>query len=344
MHTKQRFQNNYDFLRVFAAFCIIFFHSFALLNKLSAEPLEKISNGRINFSFIGLNIFFCISGYLIAKSASTSPTLKNYLWKRLIRIQPLLIVLCVLTVFLLGPVFTDLSIVGYFLNGHSWSYFRNIVPVFGIQFSLPGVFTKNIAESGVNGALWTLIVEERLYLLMCFLFLFKKQYSWYVAFYILLLNVLFLVNRLYYLGDLVAYFNGRAFYYSLVFLNSSALFILKIKFSKNIFLYAFAGGFLTLTAIIFPAYDFIFVFSFPLLINSIAQIKGVLNYTGKYGDFTYGIYIFSFPVQQMLIAKGIAIESPYLLFLLTLLLVIPMAVISWNSVEERFLRIKKMVK
>jgi peptidoglycan/LPS O-acetylase OafA/YrhL len=344
MHSKQRFQNNYDFLRVFAALAITFFQSFALLNRLPEEPLIKVSNGRINFSFIGLNIFFCISGYLIAKSASTSPTLKNYLWKRLLRIQPLLIVTCICTVFLLGPLFTDLSASHYFLNVHTWTYFRNILPFFGLQFSLPGVFVKNIAENGVNGSLWTLIVEERLYLLMCFLFLFKKQYSSYVSFYILFLNLIYLFNRFYYSGDLIPYFNTSAFYYSLVFLNSAALFILKIKFSKNLFLFACLSSVGVLAAIMLPAFDFIYLFSFPFFVNSIARIKGITNYAGKYGDFTYGIYIFSFPIQQMFIAKEIALKNPYLLFLLTILIVIPMAILSWNLVEKRFLRLKKIVK
>jgi peptidoglycan/LPS O-acetylase OafA/YrhL len=102
MRLKERFQNNYDFLRIFAAFCIIFFHSFALLGKSAEDPLFQLSGGQVHFSFVGLSIFFCISGYLIAKSAVKSPTVINYFWKRLLRIQPLLLVTCFFTIFLLG--------------------------------------------------------------------------------------------------------------------------------------------------------------------------------------------------------------------------------------------------
>lgn len=344
MQSKQRFQNNYDFLRVFAALCITFFHSFVLINRTSQEPLVMLSGGRINFSFVALNIFFCISGYLIAKSATSSPTLKNYLWKRLLRIQPLLIVVCILTVFFLGPSFTHLTVLNYFLNTHTWSYFRNILPVFGLQFTLPGVFMNNLGDHGVNGSLWTLIVEERLYLLMCFVFLFKKQNSRYIVFYIFFLNAIYLYNRFYYAGDLIPYFNRAAFYYSLVFLNSAALFIMKANFSKNLYLFISISSILVLSAILFEKFDFIYIFSFPVLVNSVAQIKGFTNYAGKYGDFTYGIYVFSFPVQQMLIAEGIAFENPYLLFILTLGIVFPLAVLSWNLIEKRFLRAKKWVK
>src|SRR5690242_8988546 len=90
------------------------------------------------------------------------------------------------TIFLIGPNFTKLPLSQYFLNGNTYAYFRNIMPLFGIQFSLPGVFTE-LYDKGVNGSLWTLIVEERLYLLMTVIFLYKKDKSNYLAFLILLL-------------------------------------------------------------------------------------------------------------------------------------------------------------
>ena len=182
MRLKERFSNNYDFLRIFAALCIIFYHSFALLARDNEDPLNQITNGRVDFSLIGLSIFFCISGYLIAKSAVKSATPVNYLWKRFLRIQPLLIVLSFFTIFFIGPIFTKIPLSEYFLNGNTYAYFRNVMPLFGIQFTLPGVFTE-LYDKGVNGSLWTLIVEERLYLLMTIVFLYKKDKANYLAFF-----------------------------------------------------------------------------------------------------------------------------------------------------------------
>src|SRR6185437_12264726 len=188
MHVKERFQNNFDFLRIFAALSIILFHSFGLLGRMKSDPLSIFTNGRINFSFIGLSIFFCISGYLIAKSAVKSPTVKNYLWKRFLRIQPLLIVLCLLTIFLLGPFFTRFTLKQYFSDIDTYTYFRNVFPFLGIQFTLPGLF-HNLRDNGVNGSLWTLIVEERLYLLMTIIFLYRKDKAWYLFLLIILINI-----------------------------------------------------------------------------------------------------------------------------------------------------------
>jgi peptidoglycan/LPS O-acetylase OafA/YrhL len=341
MHLKERFQNNYDFLRIFAAICIIFFHSFALLGKNNSELFVQFSNKRISFSFIGLSIFFCISGYLIARSVVKSPNIANYLWKRMLRIQPLLIVTCFFTVFLLGPFFTNLSLKEYFSDFQTYSYFRNIFPVFGLQFTLPGVFLHNL-DKGVNGSLWTLIVEERMYLLMTVVFLYRKNKSFYSIILISLLNLFYLVNRYFFYGEMVPYFSGVAFFYSLLFLNSGAIYLLNLRFTKNIFLFAVGGLICFSSAVLFPRFDILYFISLPILINSIAKIRGKLNYAGKYGDFTYGTYVFSFPVQQALITKGVT--NPYYLFLLTILIVLPMAVLSWNIIEKKFLKLKPKVK
>jgi hypothetical protein len=50
-----------------------------------------------------------------------------------------------------------------------------------MQFTLPGVFTHH-ADKGVNGSLWTLIIEERIYILMTLIFLYKKDKSKYFVF------------------------------------------------------------------------------------------------------------------------------------------------------------------
>lgn len=342
MHLKERFQNNYDLLRMFAAFCIIFFHSFALVGKTDLEPLVQLSHARINFSFIGLSIFFCISGCLIAKSAVKSPSLVNYLWKRFLRIQPLLIATCFVTVFFLGPLLTENSIKDYFLNVHTYTYFRNILPVFGIQFTLPGVFVHQLKDKGINGSLWTLIVEERLYLLMTVVFLYRKDKSFYFIFLIALLNLFYLLNRFFFYGEMLPYFSDIAFFYALLFLNSAALYLCNFRFKNKNVLVTIIALIAFLLAVIFPGIDFIYFISLPLLVNAIAKIKGKTNYAGKYGDFTYGTYVFSFPVQQTLISEGIL--NPYLVFILTVVIVLPLAVLSWNLIEKRFLRLRYKVK
>ena len=346
MLLKERLNNNYDFLRVFAALCITLTHSYNLILKNDDEPLMKLTGNRFDFSFIGLSIFFSISGYLITKSAVTSSSFKNYIWKRLLRIQPMLMLVCLISVFLIGPVFSSLNINEYFREKGTYTYLRNIMPLFGIQFTLPQVFTHNIAENGVNGSLWTLIVEERLYLTLGLLFLFKSFDKKILLSIIVILNVLFFLHFVFFNENLIKYLSGNQVFYALIFLNSSAFFLLDVDFSK----YSKSGlvflGIISLLSlsIFLPLEKSIHIILLPFIVIMIAHLKGFTNKAGRYGDFTYGIYAFSFPVQQILISTKIIKDSPLNLFFITLLLVIPIAILTWHLMEKKMLVLKNCIK
>ncbi len=340
---NERFNNNYDFLRIFAATCICFTHSFNLINKDALEPMMLISGGRYDFSFIGLSIFFSISGYLITKSVYTSSSLLSYFWKRFLRIQPLLILVCILSVFVLGPIFTTLPAQEYFENAQAWTYFRNVFPATGIQFVLPGVFANNIHGDGVNGSLWTLIVEERLYLAVSVFFLFKKQKKLFV-FMMLLVNILFVFKSMLFHGAIDQYLAGSHVFYAMIFLNAGAMYQVGIDFKS---LLKNKSAWLALLAIAIslalPLLEFLLVITVPFCIILIAQVSAATNKAGKWGDFTYGVYIFAFPVQQMLIARHLFVQSPYSLFMVTMAIVLPLSALSWHFLEKRCLGYKNLV-
>lgn len=341
---KIRLQNNYDFLRIFAALCIAFTHSFNLLKQNAHEPLVAFSNGRYDFSFIGLNIFFAISGYLITKSACTSASFKNYVWKRFLRIQPLLIVVTLISIIILGPIFTKLSLSAYFKDYHTWTYLRNVFPATGIQFSLPGVFENNIGENGVNGSLWTLILEERLYLLTgVLLFVGRKGKNIFIG-CIALLNLLMLLP-----ANLIGslnhqYIHSSVYYYYIVFLNAGVFYLIGADFgllAKPRFLFPIL--IVSLAILFLPELSVLHAIILPMLILTLARIKGPLNKTGIFGDFTYGIYIFAFPVQQMLIALHNQKLEPWHLFFETIAIIVPLAIISWYALEKKMLSLKDRI-
>lgn len=342
MQIAQSRNNNYDILRVIAALCIIFTHSFDLMGLNKMEPLMTFSNQKNNFSQIGLSIFFAISGYLIAKSADTSSSFKNYIWKRFLRIQPLLILVCFISIFIVGPLFTQNSISTYFSDFHTYTYLRNIMPIFGIQFTLPNVFSTNIGDIGVNGSMWTLILEERLYLIIGLLFLHKIHFKKILIVGILMLNIFYSIHSLLQNKAIDGYFNGQNVYYGLIFLNASLFYFLNIRFHKIKFKIA-------ISLLILSTFYFLSLnanaqlFLVPFLVILLAEIKGFTNNAAKYGDITYGLYIFSFPVQQMLITGKICV-SPYALFFTTILVVLPLAFLSWHFVEKKLLYLKEKIQ
>jgi len=337
VNCDERQQNNYNILRLLAAIFITFSHSFDLLKLSEKEPLNQISSQTIQFSFIGLCIFFSCSGYLIAKSACTSFSFKNYIWKRFLRIQPLLIVWCFIAIFIIGFLFTSLSSTNYFTNNDTWAYLKTIFPAWGIRFSLPQVFTNNIAENGVNGSLWSLVIEERLYLLIALVFLFRSAAKTFFISIIVLLNVVYYVSTVSLQGQLLYNLNTSSSFYSMVFLNASLLYFLRIEFSKSISALLFCSFILLVGS--FFGLEFLKVITIPVFIIAVSQIKSITNRVGKYGDFTYGIYIFSFPTQQILIANK-CVSNPFVLFFSTLLIVLPLAIISWHLLEKRMMRLK----
>jgi peptidoglycan/LPS O-acetylase OafA/YrhL len=131
--------NNFDFLRQFAAFCVIVGHSQSLV------------------STFGVQIFFAVSGFLVTESWLRGPKIGSFLKKRTSRIFPGLMVCILLTALVMGPLLTRLPVGEYFDHPGTLLYLKNIFlsPV----YFLPGLFEGNTYPNAVNGSLWSLPVE-----------------------------------------------------------------------------------------------------------------------------------------------------------------------------------------
>jgi peptidoglycan/LPS O-acetylase OafA/YrhL len=143
--------NNFDFLRILAALFVIFSRSFPLSGN-AFEPLGFVT-GYLTFGALGVVIFFVISGYLITKSWVEHPSWTRFLWNRSLRIYPGLCAVILLSIFVLGPFVTNLTIVQYFAQSEFlWLYLKNITLI-SISYYLPGVFIDNPYVGAVNGSL-----------------------------------------------------------------------------------------------------------------------------------------------------------------------------------------------
>lgn len=328
--SDNRFTNSFDFLRLLGAIGIVYVHSYDLLRK-----------DKLEITVVILAIFFTVSGYFIAGSAEKSRSLKNYLWKRLLRIQPLLVVVCFLSVLVIGPLFTEWPVSAYFKSGSTWSYLRTIFPALGIQFYLPGVFEHNIGERGVNGSLWTLIIEERVYLAMGLLFLVQRRRKRWFTIFVAALNCIYLLNH-YKTGGL--HFNvldNYATQYYVLFFNGALCYFLKPPFRRinnMITVLTVAVVYVLIRNTVVAT-----LFVLPFLILLVGSRKTVFSGTAKKGDITYGLYVLSFPTQQMLIHLSKNSIQPPVLFLCTLAICIPLAYLSWHCLEKRFLKLRHLV-
>src|SRR5271165_6680248 len=150
-------QNGFDLLRIIAATMVIYGHAFPLSGSVAPGIL---GNGAQS---IGVKIFFIISGFLVTRSWLADPNLLRFAQRRAARIAPGLIVAVLFGTFVVGPLFTKISLAEYITSGTTWRYLANCVlyPV----YSLPGVFQGNPFPNAVNGSLWSLPVEVLMYVL-----------------------------------------------------------------------------------------------------------------------------------------------------------------------------------
>ena len=69
----------------------------------------------------------------------------------------------------------------------------------------------------------------------------------------------------------------------------------------------------------------------------------VFSWFGRYGDFSYGIYVYAFVVQQV-VGELTHTRSSWEMFILAFPATVLLGVMSWRFVEEPCLRLKRVVQ
>jgi peptidoglycan/LPS O-acetylase OafA/YrhL len=89
--------------------------------------------------------------------------------------------------------------------------------------------------------------------------------------------------------------------------------------------------------------DIFYPAAFGLMVIIAAYSLPFLNNFGKYGDFTYGLYIYHFPIIQLFRQYDLFEKyNPILMAFSMILITLFFAVLSWFFIEKRFLdRFKK---
>ncbi len=344
---ESRKDNNFDFLRLLAATAVIITHSYALLGLPEHDFLWKITGGVTSFSRFGVWIFFVISGYLITLSALRSNSLKEYALKRIARIFPALLVVVTLTVLVVGPLLSTVPLLNYFQSPETWNYFKTLT-LYGVRMELPGMFLNNPYPRAVNGSLWTLSYEFTLYFVPA-LFIFMKNKMEYIRIFLLCLFVVltltkdvwmplasdisipfFLLNG----GHLV---NLGTFFLAGILM---ALYREKISFSSGKVL-LIAGIFLLICQFSRFGSHAAYI-AIPYMVLSVAYAKFSTARFFRYGDISYGMYIYAFLFQQILSQLFFFnFKNPFFFFLCTIVFVVPAAYLSWRFVEKPALQWKK---
>jgi peptidoglycan/LPS O-acetylase OafA/YrhL len=331
--------NNFDLLRFVAATLVLVDHCYVL----SGRPGLPGPFGYETWGGFAVAVFFVISGFLVAASWERAPRLGAFAVKRALRIVPAYAVVVALAALVLGPVVTDFPLGQYFRHAQTWAYFRNLTFV-QMHFSLPGVFTANPYPYAVNGSIWTLPIEVTMYVVLALLGRIGLMTRAAVTALVALLAIGWFVGgpALWRARPLLLEVLPAAYtvHLALWFFAGSALWVWRerVRYRSDVAIVLLVLLWFTRGT---PVSMLLFHAALPYLIFWIAQLRvAAMNRFGRFGDFSYGMYLYAFPVQQTLTFYGGA-AWPHLgyiagCFVVTLLF----AVASWHTVEHPALRLK----
>ena len=332
--------NNFDFLRLVGALAVVLGHAYPLVGAAQFAP------GMIGYPAhaIGVIIFFSISGYLITASWSRNRDLVSYAAARILRIFPALVVTVVLTTYVLGPLVTALPTGDYLRDMVTADYLRNILmePV----YSLPGVFTDLPYPNVVNGSLWTLPAELFCYVVVPLALIVPRRARPVVVLALLLLALWYASTA----GPESAVFYGSRVVDAAamwVFFAAGSLLRLGHERFSGLFRTDVAVGLTALHVSVLgiqPAWALQWtqlVLPYVVLTIGLASTP-VLRRSARFGDLSYGIYLWAFPVQQVLVhAFGVLNMAVNLVLVAGVSALLALA--SWHLVEKPSLRLKDRV-
>jgi peptidoglycan/LPS O-acetylase OafA/YrhL len=282
----------------------------------------------------------------VAQSWLRDPHPGRFFRRRLLRIVPGLVAVVALTAFVLGPMMTNLPVPAYFADQRTWLYLTNLA--FYPADELPGVFTATLAPHEVNGSLWSLAPELSMYLLLPAVAVVSLTltgaYRLFILAALLVTMVALLVvvpapelrQWLIYGTRVWAWFSVAPF------------FLVGACFAFcgwDRFLNRWIASGLLLLLVLMPTLplltELLLIASLPYIVLAFgtapAPLGGALT---RRGDFSYGLYLYAFPIQQALVATvgtpGGALGN----FAIAAVLAGGCAILSWHMIEKPALRAK----
>ena len=338
--------NGFTFIRMILAALVLVSHSF-VLGGFGTEPFHEYTRGVDTLGFLAVYGFFSLSGFLIVASMLHTGSVRYFLWKRALRIMPgywvchlatfafFVPLICLIEGREVSAFFSEnsLNLATYF-----WDNLYLRINVYKIQPLLEG-----IAYPGVlNGSLWSLIYEWHCYITVALLGLFSltRVYKWLVLMVTLDLcfglfpflgpllpiwfkDPLFLrVAPYFFVGGTMYLFMSWVVDHPLLFLVSVVTFFIGLRHESF-------HGFCPIAL------------SYSLIWLGVHLPKFVSR-VDEFGDISYGLYVYAFPVQQVLSLVGAEKTGLFGFVLLSISLTVPLAILSYRIIEAPALQLKQL--
>ncbi|HEX2297645.1 MAG TPA: acyltransferase [Pseudonocardiaceae bacterium] len=326
----------FGWLRMIGSLIVVVDHSAPLTDasRLTIFP----TSWNLSPGYIALMGFFAMSGYQISDSWRQDPSWWRFSVKRVLRLWPPLLVVVIVTAVLIGPLVSTRAPGEYFAAKETWGYIINNAGLYTLQHRLPGVFDGNPWPWSANGSLWTLPMELTGYLLVLGFGVFAlfRRARWLT---IVLILVLVVLDRRF---DASIGSPGDGGSFLQVPIGSMTSFI--VAFSIGMALHAYrdmipwsprvawllVGIHAVAYAVDLEALTLPFMAGYGAIVLAHhwpARLEGYDNWI--FGS--YGLYIWAFPLQQLLIMAGA--DQQWSLTLTALPLTYLFGCLSWRFIE-----------
>src|SRR6266700_2629979 len=328
--------NNFDAVRLLAALSVVFSHSFLIAEGSEAnEWFVRITGNQCVLGLVGVFVFFIISGYLVTESWCRHPLPAGFALRRTLRIFPGLVVNLLVCALLIGPLVSALPLALYVAAPGLPEFFYNPLTLNPGPLHLPGVlFADNSVGLLINGSLWTLRYEVMMYVMIVLLGMARMLH---LRTAIILTGIgvaaVYFENSLKPFGDLgeMAWFLG--------FFGSGMV----LSFMRERLAFDWRYALLAVVGLVMFVWLGRLIMLFPLagayLVIWLARRQDRwLGYSRYIGDLSYGLYIYGWPSQQLVMWLSGGRALWWQIFFGSLAIALPAAWVSWHLVEKRALR------
>lgn len=332
--------SGFDYLRYFLSFSVIFIHSFGVVSGGDFAVNFILNNNLHYLTLPVLPMFFALSGFLVTSSLLRSRNIMIFLWMRVIRIYPALMVEVILSAILLGAILTSNSLPDYFSNSVFYEYLWNIVGY--VHYKLPGVFENNPVKGVVNISLWTIPYELECYIgitIFSLLGLMKKpRLSLFILIALSVMHCFYVKINLQESIPTVA-LGGSSLI--LFFLAGVCINLNKdiIPHSWLLFFTTSVVGFYLLSQPLYSGFAALPI-AYTTIWLGLLKPKKVPLLMG--GDYSYGSYLYAFPIQQMMFQLTDVGKIFLGNFILSLSITLIFSVFSWHFIEKPMLKFKSI--
>lgn len=341
-----RRENNLDALRLGFATLVILSHSYTLARgPLAFEPLAWLTRGGTDFGKVAVDAFFAISGYLIPMSFVRNPDARAYARRRIGRIYPGFLVALLLSALVVAP------LAGAAIDGRVLLRLARCAALLN-EWGDVAAFVGNPIPSAVNGSMWTIRIELWCYvitLIAGMTGLLRRRWPVVAALVVTsALAAAFTLREVghgptparWVFGDLSQWPRLLSFYFAgtLMYLYGGTIpsgrlpLAIAVAAVASIAASKFAGALLMPLGLAYLL--------FRLAFSPRVRLHAFSRWMG--GDYSYGVYLYAWPIQQLLVhyVPGIA---PLPLFAMAVPLTLACGAASWHLVEKRFMPRRRAV-